>query len=319
MASDLEKVSYIDANLWKIVEGSELYNYIITFLHTTWGTSNKNFFPGAQPISIERQHFSILYKNDYVVCEKTDGIRHACVCVTFQGKKICALVDRSQKLYLLPIRVPTTMFQGSIFDGELVKDSEEKWNLMLYDCLIVDNIYVSHLDIHSRVQNCERFAAGILRLAKDPLVVRAKKYWKNFAEFMGTTFPYKTDGIILTPANEPVRSGTHETMFKWKPRDTNTIDFLFQRRDQNVWGMYVQEKGKYIFESELKNSDILPGTVDGSIVECQYVHWEAPRWWKPLLIRTDKTHPNNRRTFYRTLKNIAEDIQLIEFSRVFNK
>jgi hypothetical protein len=322
MASDLEKVSYIDSNIWKIVQGSDLYHHIITFLHTTWGTSNKNFFPGAQPVSIERQHFPILRKNDYVVCEKTDGIRHACVCTTFSDKKICALVDRSQNVYLLPIRVPTSMFQGSIFDGELVKDHESKWNLMLYDCLIIDNIHVSHLNIWSRIHNCERFANGITRLAKDPVTVRSKRYWNcrdGFEEFLETKFPYETDGIILTPVSDPVRSGTHETMFKWKPRDTNTIDFLFRRRDGVVWNMYVQEKGQLIFESELYQKELLPGTVDGSIVECQYIHWELPRWWKPKMIRTDKKHPNNRRTFYRTLKNIAEDIQLIEFSRLFVK
>jgi hypothetical protein len=214
------------------------------------------------------------------------------------------------------------MFQGSIFDGELVKDCESKWNLMLYDCLIIDNIHVSHLNIWSRIHNCERFASGVTRLAKDPVTVRAKKYWNcrdAFEEFLETQFPYETDGIILTPVNDPVRSGTHETMFKWKPRDTNTIDFLFKRRDGAVWNMYVQEKGQLVFESELYNAEILPGTVDGSIVECQYIHWELPRWWKPKMIRTDKKHPNNRRTFYRTLKNISEDIQLIEFSSLFVK
>ena len=322
MASDLEKVSYIDSNLWKIVNGSDLYKHIITFLHTTWGTSNKNFFPGAQPISIERQHFPILCKNDYVVCEKTDGIRHACVCTMFGDKKICALIDRSQNLYLLPLRVPTNLFQGSIFDGELVKDTESKWNFMLYDCLMTANIHVSHLNIWSRIHNCESFANGITKLAKDPMVIRAKKYWdcrEGFEEFLKMIFPYKTDGIILTPVNDPVRSGTHETMFKWKPRDTNTIDFLIKRRDAGIWNMYVQEKGQLIFESEVDHNQIIPGTVDGSIVESQYIHWESPRWWKPKMIRMDKTHPNNRRTFYRTMKNISEDIQLIEFSRLFVK
>jgi hypothetical protein len=80
------------------------------------------------------------------------------------------------------------------------------------------------------------------------------------------------------------------------------------------WGMYVQEKGQLIFESEIfpercPEFDIKEDT----IMECQYIHWEWPRWWKPLNIRTDKVHPNNRRTFYRTLTNISENIQLHEF------
>ena len=80
--------------------------------------------------------------------------------------------------------------------------------------------------------------------------------------------------------------------------------------------MYVQEKGQLVFESELSDAQLLPGTVDGSIVEAQYVHWESPRWWRPVGIRTDKTHPNNRRTFYRTLTNISENIGLHEFKKM---
>ena len=52
----------------------------------------------------------------------------------------------------------------------------------------------------------------------------------------------------------------------------------------------------------------------GDIVECMYVTWEnGPIWWKPLKKRTYKTFPNSRRTFYRTLVNIKEDINMKEF------
>jgi hypothetical protein len=130
---------------------------------------------------------------------------------------------------------------------------------------------------------------------------------------MKQEFPYETDGIVLTPVNEPVRIGTHETLFKWKPRDENTIDFQMKWRGDR-WGMYVQEKGSLVFESELFPHDAPDFEIaEDMIVECQYIHWDSPRWWKPLNIRTDKTHPNNRRTFYRTMVNIAENIELKEF------
>jgi hypothetical protein len=317
--SDFEKIDYLDASMWRIRTESQLYQHALTFLHTTWGTSTKNFFPGAQPISIERVHFPILKRGRYVVCEKTDGIRHACACFMFGDKKMCVLIDRSQTMYLLPIKVPTSMFQGTLLDGELVKSTADgKWYYMVYDCLLIDNVHVAHLDSIKRLENAERFAKGITRMTKDPLTVKMKTMWDlktGFRECVTKEYPYKTDGLVFTPVNEPVRSGTHETLFKWKMRDANTIDFQFKRRSPAVWGMYVQEKGKLIFESEIRDDQIeVPLALqEDSIVECHYVHWEFPRWWRPLHIRTDKKHPNNRRTFYRTLNNIAENIELIEF------
>jgi hypothetical protein len=93
---ELEKVSYVDTTLWKVDKTSQMYQHLVHFLHTTWNSSNKNYFPGPQPISIERKHFGILNRNTYVVCEKTDGIRHALLAVMYEDKKMCVLVDRSQ-------------------------------------------------------------------------------------------------------------------------------------------------------------------------------------------------------------------------------
>jgi hypothetical protein len=305
---DLEKT---ESGLWKVRKNSQMHQHLIAFLHTTWNSTSTSFFPGPQPISIERKHFPLLKRNEYVVCEKTDGVRNALIAVMYDGKKICATVDRSQEIHLIPLNLPKPMFTGTVLDGELVDKV-----FMVYDCLMVSNKHVGHLDLHKRLEEARGPVSGIMKLAKDPFVVKVKTFWplSNFKEFMTQEFPYKTDGIVLTPVNEPVRIGTHETMFKWKPRDQNTIDFQFKWYN-NCWGMYVQEKGRLVFESELHPQIAQYFNIkEDDIVECQYIHWEFPRWWKPILVRTDKTHPNNRRTFYRTLTNIAENIDIKEFS-----
>ena len=313
---ELEKVEYIDAKLWKVQKKSRMHQHLVNFLHTTWNSSNKSFFPGPQPISIERQHFGTLRRNDYVVCEKTDGVRHALLATMYDNKKMCVLVDRSQEMYLLPLNLPKPMFLGTVMDGELVKTTDAGWCFMVYDCLLVSNKLVGHERLPKRIEEANAAICGIMKIAKDPLKVKIKTFWPllNFKEFMERKFPYETDGVVFTPVNEPVRIGTHESLFKWKPRDSNTIDFQMKWRGDK-WGMYIQEKGKLIFESELWPEQCTEFDVkEDQIIECQYVHWEEPRWWKPLNIRKDKTHPNNRRTFYRTLVNIAENIELTEFS-----
>jgi hypothetical protein len=119
------------------------------------------------------------------------------------------------------------------------------------------------------------------------------------------SFPWVTDGLVFTPVPDPIRMGTHETLFKWKPRDRITIDFLVR----NGRELFVQDRGTEYKEAELHRGQGSPYP-DGSILECGYgdLGWEVEK------IRTDKTYPNNRRTYFRTLVNIRENIQLAEFA-----
>jgi hypothetical protein len=90
-------------------------------------------------------------------------------------------------------------------------------------------------------------------------------------------------------------------MFKWKPRDRITIDFqVYNKAD-----LYIQERGRLIHETRLCRGEF----PDGTIVECDY----GDLGWNVVKIRTDKTYPNNRRTYLRTIVNLREDIRLEEF------
>ena len=168
-------------------------------------------------------------------------------------------------------------------------------------------------------------------LSTDPVILRVKNFFlhSDFEQFMDNYLPkiqQEVDGLIFTPVNTPIKIGTHETMFKWKPRNKNTIDFLVKKEKTVetagcvpgafVYKLYIQDKGKHIFESSIPIDRIkdYKWLKNGDIVECMYVTWEdGPLWWKPLKKRTDKTFPNSRRTFYRTLVNIKENIMMKEF------
>ena len=104
-------------------------------------------------------------------------------------------------------------------------------------------------------------------------------------------------------------------MFKWKPRDMNTIDFQL-KQNGDKWNMYIQERGRLIFESIITHNE--DWMKEDMIVECQYMIDGPTPWWKPVGVRTDKDYPNNRRTFYRTIQNIKENIQRREFADIFS-
>jgi hypothetical protein len=300
-----------------------LHKYVIEFIHSVWGS--KEYFPGPQPISIEYKHFPVLKGGDYLVCEKTDGERHMMVALTYDGKKKCLFVNRAFQMFEVPINLKKNAYDGTILDGELYDGT-----LMVYDAVLVAGQSVWNKNLNERLDTARSLMKSIIYMKSDKYRLKCKTFhhMRDFAKFMDEYLPtveQKIDGLVFTPVNEPVRIGTHETMFKWKPQEKNTVDFLMKREPSRetpgfapgipAWRLYVQEKGKLYFESEIPHNRIEDKSwfEDGAIVECAYVTWESPMWWKPLKRRTDKTYPNNRRTFYRTIVNIKENIQMKEF------
>jgi len=293
-----------------------LYKYTLDFMEHHWGTKGKGIFPGSQPISIEYRHFDILKSNPYVVCEKTDGVRFMMLAFMFDNKKKTIFMNRALEMFDCPLNFRKLVYDGTIVEGEMYGDT-----FMMYDMLMSCGKVVGDQDFLTRLDYMEKFKKMLMSLKYDPVKLSLKTFhlMSDFEEFMDKYLPtvqQEIDGLIFTPINDTVKTGTHETMFKWKPRDKNTIDFQVKRKG-DVWRLHVQERGKLIFESELRDEWVplkaREWLKEDAIIECQYMFHDSPMWWKPIAPRPDKTFPNSRRTFYRTLVNIREDIAMADF------
>lgn len=297
---------------------------LLHFINSSWGSIGPNgtyppFFPGPQPISIERKHFPTLSGNEYFCCEKTDGTRMALVCYGSH----CVMVNRALHMTPVKFHMSKRMFKGTIIDGELVDCKDGKKMFMVYDGVIVGGELIRDKSLPERLEYLKKFASGIMKMKKDPFIISVKTFYdfgnlkELFDKIKKNDFPYEHDGVVFTPVKDGVKIGTQGNLFKWKPLEKNTIDFLVKCRPNGEYGLYVQDKGDHVFESVLLPTQVQSFSLsDGTIVECRYMSHEWPRWWCPVGIRTDKTHPNNRRTFHRTLVNIQENIQLNEFLKI---
>jgi len=247
------------------------------------------------------------------------------VALTYDGKPKCFFVNRSFDMFEVKINLNKKAYEGTILDGELYDNI-----LMVYDAILVNGVLVARQNLDERLAAAEDMMKFIIYMKSDKHRLKMKTFhmMKDFRVFMDEYLPtvqQKIDGLVFTPMNDPIRLGTHETMFKWKPLEKNTVDFLMKREPTRetpgchpgplTWRLYVQEKGKLYFESEIPLNRISDELwfEDEAIVECMYMSHESPMWWKPLKRRRDKTHPNNRRTFYRTIVNLKEDIKMKEF------
>jgi hypothetical protein len=210
---------------------NELLSDIKQFIGVKCDSNNYERFPGPQPISIEKKHIPLLSKNEYLVCEKTDGVRHFLACFTdsHQNKKICALVNRSFDYALYPLTVP----RDTLLDGELLGNT-----FIIHDAMWIQGQDLRQMNLVQRLERAKALVKIILPIPK--LRVTCKNMIP-YTDFENLKTGDHTDGVIFTPVNEPVRMGTHRTLFKWKPRERITIDFYLKNGN-----FYIQSESKML-------------------------------------------------------------------------
>lgn len=268
------------------------------FIQKAWKSSDASRFPGPQPVSIERRHFPLLKKQPYVVCEKTDGTRN--FLLSFEDGVF--LVNRAFQTVPVKVRIP----KDTLLDGELVTAKNGKVLFMVYDAVLVKGENLCAKPLNARLDAARAVVKAIIKTASAPLEVRVKTMIDLGSPIPDlNSFDYETDGLVFTPVKEPIRMGTHETMFKWKPRERITVDFIIQKGKE----LLIQDQNQLHYAAEMHLHNCRPDLPDGLVVECGYGHVG----WFVEKVRTDKTYPNNKRTFTRTCVNLQEAIQLEEF------
>jgi hypothetical protein len=81
--------------------------------------------PSPNPISLEKRHLALLEQHltEFVVTEKSDGVRYQLVLGMNNGQGFAVMVNRRMQMYEVPIYANPDYFKGSVFDGELVLDT----------------------------------------------------------------------------------------------------------------------------------------------------------------------------------------------------
>lgn len=283
-------------------------------------TNKNNRLPGPNPVSIERKEFEKLKKNNYVIAEKTDGVRFVMFFCRVFGFKICCIVDRSMQVYLFPFRhIPRVLFQGTIYDGEICVDKKTgKFVFVVFDAIVVSGVTVSHLNLYDRLKAANRSIQEFKQSEKDPAELRFKGVIplnaplivKQHLAYVSEI--YETDGIIMTPVNEPIVYGRHFNMFKLKPAGKHTIDCIILNSNGEL-GVFDPKTCANVRVGQLTGENI---PEYGTIVECSFLDNNTYNL-KLVCIREDKKHANDILTYEKTLLNIRENISVDEIINLF--
>ncbi|KAK4058523.1 Dcp1p-Dcp2p decapping enzyme complex alpha subunit [Microbotryomycetes sp. JL221] len=214
---------------------------------------NQPRFPGSQPVSFDKDSLQLLQKEDFWVCEKSDGVRVlVLIGATEEGQQVF-LVDRFNDFY----RVYDVMFphqdglqynhSNTVLDGELVIDVDpetgaHKWRLLAFDLLVCDSINLMHKSLLSRYGRLKswiiepyekllKVRPELLQYAPFRVLLKRQELSYGIEAVFRDHLPslrHGNDGLIFTSAESPYTAGTDPKILKWKPPSGNSIDFLLQ-------------------------------------------------------------------------------------------
>lgn len=141
----------------------------------------RNTFPGSVPQSLMRSDIPKLYDGAYffVWAPKTNGLRFFATFCHFGNEPWLALINRSQQIFFIPnVTAPDVMFDGTLFDGELVPTKSGGFRYVAYECAMSCGVPCSEYNYLVRLQiasiNIECWQATHRRPSHDSLMSDGK-------------------------------------------------------------------------------------------------------------------------------------------------
>lgn len=275
------------------------------------GSSYK--FPGPNPVSIERADYPKFREQPYHITEKTDGVRAMMMITDVDSTHLSVIFDRTLTAYLFPIHaMPRALYQGTVFDGEIVFDKvESKWVFLCFDAINIAGVPVFHLPFSERVKCISTSLKFYKESPSDPGIIRPKLFMP-FVKEVEPAFAahmelmrerYDVDGVIFQPELDRVTYGRHDNLMKLKT--THSVDFIIKNGKLNIFDESTR-RNKVI---GIPMGPLAHLATEGAIVECVP---DANGKWHVLHVRTDKHTSNNKFTLEKTLLNMQEALTLRE-------
>lgn len=240
-----------------LIEDEDVKLEIIRLFNTHWPavkiSNGKLWNPSPNPISLDLHTLSGIKPQNYLVAEKTDGVRYMFILLKNPKtkKNIALMMDRACRLYEVSVCAKSRYFEGSIFDGELVYDFDggEQLAYYIFDAVCIANNNIASLNLTERrrhinhvitideqvlqtgmYQEKKQRAESLAQQGKivplfnnyEEIIFKAKDMFPliDTKRVLSLKMNHKCDGLIFTPIEDPVRNNTHWNCFKWKMNHT---------------------------------------------------------------------------------------------------
>ena len=253
-----------------ILSLSESKNILNQYYKLVGIKSNNSFnkFVSANPVSLSKVNLIntksvVNILKNYAVTYKADGQKH--FLYYYDNKSY--LIDTNLNIKGIDLVLSNT--NNTLIEGEYISD---KNLFLMYDILFYngEDVRKRHLNLPSKeklkkdrkLSRIELIQSLYQNSEQNDLTISVKpyKYGNNEKIFEEAkklwddreNLNYYVDGLIFTPITEhyPLRGGTWKYLFKWKPPELNSIDFLVRfKKDDNGKDIITP-----LFENDIEKS-----------------------------------------------------------------
>ncbi|XP_051017295.1 mRNA-capping enzyme isoform X1 [Acomys russatus] len=294
-------------------------------------------FPGAQPVSMDKQNIRLLEQKPYKVSWKADGTRYM---MLIDGTNEVFMIDRDNSVFHVsnlefPFRKDLRMhLSNTLLDGEMIIDKvngQAVPRYLIYDIIKFNAQPVGDCDFNIRLQCIEReiisprhekMKTGLIDKTQEPFSVRPKQFFDinisrkllegNFAKVVS----HEMDGLIFQPIGK-YKPGRCDDILKWKPPSLNSVDFRLKITRMGGEGLLPQNVGLlYVGGYERPFAQIKVTKelkqYDNKIIECKFEN----NSWVFMRQRIDKSFPNAYNTAMAVCNSISNPVtkeMLFEF------
>lgn len=107
------------------------------------------------------ERFSQNLNNPHIVCFKSSGTPYLLFCTQINDTNYCFLIDKKikegyeyPKIFIVHYRFDPDLFQGTLFETELIRDKENQWSLLIGDIYTYEGNSQSQVQIMDRINHC---------------------------------------------------------------------------------------------------------------------------------------------------------------------
>lgn len=235
------------------VVNPQIRDQFLRVINRMYGVRNdlQRKFPGAQPCSVMRDNLERLSRDHYVVAEKTDGTRYLMLVTRNRDTQsdFVVMIDRSLTMWIVQLDFADVVHTScTLFDGELVHNQvEQRWMYQIFDLIGSGREFRPRDTYVQRLKNARVIIDRYHRpnAEHDAFQMLVKRFYPTYEidQLLPSVQMHqgcRTDGLIFTPVNMPVKPYRNRAMFKWKQQDDHTIDCLLRYNAKKALRMRAQ-------------------------------------------------------------------------------